>query len=266
MLQLTAKRAFLYPSGNNREQGGNAMQNQLIPIEHKNQRVLTTQQIAESYGTDTDNISKNFSRNMERYNWGIHFFILEGEDLKAFKASGQIDGLPQNVNKIFLWTEKGALLHAKSLNTDKAWEVYGMLVENYFHQKMTPQLLIATALIEAQKLIEAKDETIALMKPKADFFDAVSDSKTAIEMSQAAKVLNYGKGRNTLFAILRAEKVLRDNNEPYQEFVDRGYFRVVEQKYTKPDGTTCISIKTLVYQKGLDYIRKVLDRQKALTA
>jgi anti-repressor protein len=136
--------------------------------------------------------------------------------------------------------------------------------EKYRQQPMTPQLLIATALIEAQKLIESKDEQIALMKPKAEFFDAVSDSKTAIEMSQAAKVLNYGKGRNKLFAILREEKILRDNNEPYQEYVDRGYFRVVEQKYTKPDGTTCISIKTLVYQKGLDYIQKVLDRRKAV--
>ncbi|MFA5345847.1 MAG: phage antirepressor KilAC domain-containing protein [Candidatus Omnitrophota bacterium] len=239
--------------------------NNLIPIEHKSQRVLTTQQLAEFYEADIRRISENFQRNLDRYEHGIHYFKLDGETLREFKETANCVLAP-TVNYFYLWTEKGALLHAKSLNTDKAWEVYEMLVENYFHQKMTPQLLIATALIEAQKLIEAKDEVIALMKPKAEFFDAVSDSKTAIEMSQAAKVLNYGKGRNKLFAILRTEKILRDNNEPYQEYVDRGYFRVVEQKYTKPDGSTCISIKTLVYQKGLDYIRKVLDRQKALPA
>ena len=238
--------------------------NNLIPIEHKNQRVLTTQQLAEGYETEPIKIQQNFSNNRDRYIAGTHYFILEGEELRRFKGELENFEVAPNANRIFLWTEKGALLHAKSLNTDKAWEVYGMLVENYFHRKMTPQLLIATALIEAQKLIESKDEQIALMKPKAEFFDAVSDSKTAIEMSQAAKVLNYGKGRNKLFAILREEKILRDNNEPYQEYVDRGYFRVVEQKYTKPDGTTCISIKTLVYQKGLGYIKKVLDRRKAV--
>jgi hypothetical protein len=46
------------------------------------------------------------------------------------------------------------------------------------------------------------------------------------------------------------------NNRPYQEFIDRGYFRVIEQKWTTPEGETKISIKTLVYQKGLDFIRR----------
>ena len=111
--------------------------------------------------------------------------------------------------------------------------------------------------------LEEKEKQIVLMKPKADFFDAVADSKTDIEMSQAAKVLNYGKGRNVLFSFLREEGILRANNEPYQEYIDRGYFRVVEQKYNKPDGSTYISIKTLVYQKGLDYIRKILGKKGA---
>ena len=32
----------------------------------------------------------------------------------------------------YLWTEKGALLHAKSLNTDQAWQAYEVLVDTYF--------------------------------------------------------------------------------------------------------------------------------------
>ena len=38
---------------------------------------------------------------------------------------------------LYLWTEKGALLHAKSLNTDKAWQVYDYLVDFYFRAKET---------------------------------------------------------------------------------------------------------------------------------
>lgn len=38
---------------------------------------------------------------------------------------------------LYFWTEKGALLHAKSLNTDKAWEVYDYLVDFYFRAKET---------------------------------------------------------------------------------------------------------------------------------
>ncbi len=115
-------------------------------------------------------------------------------------------------------------------------------------------------LFQIAQALEEKEQQIALMKPKADFFDAVADSKDAIEMSTAAKVLNMGIGRTKLFEFLRQEGVLMGNNQPYQEYIDRGYFRTVEQKYTKPDGSTNINIKTLVYQRGLDYIRKLLKK------
>lgn len=109
---------------------------------------------------------------------------------------------------------------------------------------------------EAKQLAEAK---VKELQPKADFFDAVAESKDAIEIAAAAKMLAIrGVGRNKLFDELRQRKILMNNNQPYQEFVDRGFFRVVEQKYTKPDGSTHINIKTLVFQKGLDHIRRLL--------
>ena len=108
---------------------------------------------------------------------------------------------------------------------------------------------------EKQLLIEQNN----LLKPKAEFFDAVAESKDAIEMSKVAKVLDMGIGRNKMFKFLREIGVLRNNNEPYQRFVDMGLFRVVEQKYYV-DGETRISIKTLVYQKGVDYIRKEIKQ------
>ena len=96
------------------------------------------------------------------------------------------------------------------------------------------------------------------MKPKADFYDTVTDSETAIDMGQTAKVLNMGIGRNYLFEFLRQQKVLMGNNVPYQSMIDAGYFRVIESTYTKPDGSSHINLKTVVYQKGVDYIRKLL--------
>lgn len=111
---------------------------------------------------------------------------------------------------------------------------------------------------EAAERLELENKEL---KPKAEFFDAVADSKDAIEIGQVAKVLNFpGIGRNKLFGILRAKGVLMNNNIPYQKYIDKGYFRTIEQKYTMPDGETRISIKTLVYQKGVDAIRKLLAR------
>ena len=96
------------------------------------------------------------------------------------------------------------------------------------------------------------------MQPKADFFDAVADSKTAVPMNDVAKTLAIkGMGRNKLFEFLRNNKILMNNNRPYQKYVDANYFRVIEQHFQK-DGEECINFKTLVYQKGIDYIRKVV--------
>ena len=68
-----------------------------------------------------------------------------------------------------------------------------------------------------------------------------------------------GIGRNRLFEFLRSRSILDRKNLPYQIFIDKGYFRTVETSYTKADGTNCINIKTVVYQKGMDYIRKLLS-------
>ena len=95
--------------------------------------------------------------------------------------------------------------------------------------------------------------------PKAEFCDAVTESKDAIEMSRVAKILNFkGMGRTNLFSFLRANDVLRYNNEPYQVNIDNGWFRTVEQRYAEENGEVHINIKTLVFQKGVNQIRKLL--------
>lgn len=101
------------------------------------------------------------------------------------------------------------------------------------------------------------------MKPKAEFFDAVAGSKKAMSMEEVAKILSYpGIGRNKLFEILRNQNILQSDNIPYQKYIDSGYFRVIEQKYNVGDEVR-INIKTLVFQKGVDFIRKTLDKVTA---
>lgn len=127
-------------------------------------------------------------------------------------------------------------------------------------EQLTPEQIVANALIVAQNIISQKDRQIEEMKPKAEFFDAVADSKTAISMNEVAKVLNIkGYGRNNLFEFLRENKVLDRWNVPYQRYVDNGWFRVIEQHYQK-NGEPIVTTKTLVYQKGVDGIRKMIER------
>lgn len=132
-------------------------------------------------------------------------------------------------------------------------------------ENLTPEQIVANALIVAQNIISQKDKQIEQMKPKAEFFDAVADSRTAISMNEVSKVLGIkGYGRNNLFEFLRKNGILDRWNVPYQRYIDCGWFRVIEQKYTR-HGEPCVTTKTLVYQKGVDAIRKkILSADKTV--
>ncbi len=111
--------------------------------------------------------------------------------------------------------------------------------------------------------VDSQQAQIEVMKPKALFYDEVAGSKSALSMSEAAKIIDSKMGRNKLFLFLRDQGILRYNNEPYQKYIDNGWFRVVEQKYNVPSGDINISIKTLVFQKGIECIIKLLGKNHA---
>lgn len=136
-------------------------------------------------------------------------------------------------------------------------------------QDETPEELMARALMIAQETLKRKEQRLleaeAKIKenaPKVEFYNAVTGSEDTIDMRTVATVLNMGIGRNKIFEVLRDKRVLDRKNMPYQKYIDLGYFRTVETQYTKNDGTNCINIKTVVFQKGLDFIRKTLTLNK----
>ena len=121
--------------------------------------------------------------------------------------------------------------------------------------------MIAQALTILQRRIQDANKEIEKLKPAAEFAYQICSSKDAIDIGNCAKVLNRSIGRNNLFEFLRNKKILQSDNIPYQKYIDSGYFRVIETKYTIPSGETKISLKTLVLQKGVAYINKLLKEK-----
>lgn len=86
---------------------------------------------------------------------------------------GQFDDGLKKAARLYLWTQRGALLHAKSLNTDRAWEVYDELVETYFRAKsmqanlsnLSPQLQL---LINMEMEQKRQAEQLATVEQKVD--------------------------------------------------------------------------------------------------
>ena len=199
-------------------------------------------------------IEKRFSAWFETNSQGF----IENEDYKGayLEVQGNQYGGTQSIQDYELSVDMAKHICLMS-RTDKGKECRQYLIDL---EKVwnSPEQVMARALKMADKTIEGLKAKLLEMKPKADFFDAVADSKTAISMNEVAKVLNIkGYGRNNLFEFLRENKVLDRWNVPYQKYVDNGWFRVIEQHYQK-NGEPIVTTKTLVYQKGVDSIRKMI--------
>lgn len=124
-------------------------------VEVKGIRVLTSKQLAEEYGASPQKIKQNFANNRSRFVEGRHYISFTGDELRSFKNQVEnFDLVDGRTSHLYLWTEKGALLHAKSLNTDKAWEVYDYLVDFYFRAKEEPKPVP----VETAPVVSRKDD------------------------------------------------------------------------------------------------------------
>ena len=106
--------------------------------------------------------------------------------------------------------------------------------------------------------LEVKEATTPLLnkieedKPLVEFAEQVSLSSDAIDIGTFSKLIkdeDIKLGRNQLFEWLRDNKYLMKNNIPYQQYIDNGYFKVIEQIYKTPYGNK-INVKTLITPIG----------------
>ncbi|EOQ4977691.1 ORF6N domain-containing protein [Escherichia coli] len=122
----------------------------LSPITHNQIPVITTELLAQLYGTEPVRIRQNHHENKVRFVEGKHFFKVVGNDLKELRVTlsnsqnlqPSLRGLQisPKARSLILWTERGAARHAKMLETDRAWEVFEKLEDCYFSQKIPEQL------------------------------------------------------------------------------------------------------------------------------
>ena len=180
------------PPGRGREKNLRELQ----IIEYSDMRVLTTQQIAEAYGTDAQVITNNFNRNKDRYVEGKHFVCLTGDGKAEFIKKNQNDFSSfTRAKAIYLWTKKGAFLHAKSLNTDIAWEVYDRLVDSYFDHSnlldgMSPELK-ATLIVD--KRVTKVEHRIDHIENDMPLFGVESDELSAHVKRKGVELLGGKK-------------------------------------------------------------------------
>lgn len=248
-------------------------------VEYNSQRVLLTIQLAESYGTDSDHINDNYQNNKSRFREGKHYFELRGVELREFKASQKISGNLKYAPVLQLWTEKGAWLHAKSLNTDEAWEAYELLVDEYYNIRgvvsATPSYMIEDpekrALmwieehrqkkeLEEQKLL--LEQKVAEDASKVSYLETILRSTGTVTTSQIAK--DYGLTAQELNRILHEEGIQYKINGQwllYRDHDNKGYTQSFTIDIVRSDGRPDVKMNTQWTQKGRKFIHEVLSRR-----
>ena len=151
--------------------------NELQQVKYDDQLILTTEQLAEFYETTVDTIKVNFNNNKSKFEEGKHYYLLKGAQLKGFKNKVKnLYLVGKNANQLYLWTKRGASRHAKMLGTDRAWDVYDELEENYFNPQSNlrmPETPIEIMSVVG-KITQEQDKAIKKLNTKVTFLEELS--------------------------------------------------------------------------------------------
>jgi len=128
---------------------------------------------------------------------------------------------------------------------------------------------LATQLKEEREARKKAETKVVELKPKAAFADAISSSNSSVLIGEFAKIIsnnNFKIGQNKLFAWLREVGYLMSKgeryNQPYQKYIDNGYFEVIERVVHNSDGSTRITVTTKITGKGQVAVFKKIKKNK----
>ena len=242
----------------------------------ENQKVILVKTISEIHNQPIKKINQLINDNIDEFEFGIDILDLKSGYLESTEFLEDVMSKQSiaNSTNIYLLSEQGYMLLVGFMKTEKSKEIRKKLRKEYFdmrkelneikHKKTALLLQIydggQNAVLASKQLseLEAKEAIAPLLqkieedKPYTDFAKHVTESSDTVDVGEFAKIVkneNIEIGRNRLFAWLRENKYLMNNNIPYQKYIENRYFEVAEITKETAYGTK-IFTKTLITGKG----------------
>ena len=253
----------------------------LIPVKFNEEVVITTKTLAEVYECNEKQIKQNYNNNKDKFIEGKHYYKLQGEKLKKLRVENFDLQISPMTRELYLWTKRGASRHCKMLGTDKAWEMFDTLEENYFNPK--PQLTkhdqailnIINSRTDLEKALAIKDfekvvteplqDEIKVLTPKAHYTDIILQNKGLIKVTSIAK--DYGMSAqefNKLLCDFKIQYRLGNQWFLYKKYQNKGYTHSETVNYKHKDGRDDVSIITKWTQKGRLFLYEFLKEKDIL--
>lgn len=257
-------------------------------LEYQDTWSLSDKQVAQAYGVTQNAIKQQRCKGATEYREGVHYYYKD----MYHDGKGNLTDTPvsnphggQNAQKMVFWTKKGIVTLGFKLEETPQTILFRDFASDYILSKQNRPVTIQSVLADprafAQLALRYADEQdknkrlehkIGADAPYVDFARAVEVSKGDIKIGEYAKILcDRDKGIDTgeirLFALMRELRILMSNNEPYQEYSKRGYFRRVPRTFPLPNGEQGLDFTTLITPRGqVKLAKKLIEAIKAKNA
>ena len=131
-------------------------------------------------------------------------------------------------------------------------------------ENLTPEQIVANALLVAQNIITQKDKQIEEMTPKANYFDALVDKKLNANIRDTAKELGIGEKAFVSFLIEKGYVFRQGKHKqlrPYAKYAESGNgLFVLKDKHNEQNGWT--GQQMYVTPKGKETFRLLLEERE----
>lgn len=239
--------------------------NELIPISENNGKRAVNARDLHAFLESKRDFSNWIKDRIDKYDF------IENQDYQVFNNSGENPkgGRPSIEYALSINMAK-ELSMIENNERGKQARKYFIACEESKHELSRKELAIMVIQAEEEKerlalKNEQQQKQILKLQPKADFADAAFKAENSkVDIGQAAKILNLGFGRNTLFKKLKEIGVFFSNrNEPKQKYVDAGYFEMTEKFIERNEHPGFVVTKVICTQKGLAYINTLFGGNKS---
>lgn len=209
-------------------------------------------------------VAEMFEKEHKHVMRSIRDLIDDGIDKSNFGLISQKDSMNRE-QYVYILDRKGFTLLAMGFTGKEALKFKVAYIDAFdamekeltektkFQLPTTFAQALQLAATQAEEL-EKQQLLLEEQKPKVEMYDTIIASDKLFSMNEVAKLIN-SVGRNKLFKMLRDAKILMLDNNPYQQYVNQGYFKVVEVTTTGDK----IFVVTKATNKGIEFICKRLN-------
>lgn len=238
-------------------------------------KCVTDKMVAEIHGIKTIHVRENINKNLSRFREGIDYIdmkkVIDIVDNNLLLSIGYTKMQISKSDAIYLLSERGYAKLIKIMDSDKAWEIHDILMDEYFFMRKTIRdslSVVDLAMLKVMKAKNAQERMIAMqeynetvVQPLQDTIDKQTpmvelaelriDKKGCYSLTDVTKSLHLKRGQITRWGKSQGylHKKLSEVNKAGEKF-----FKVYSS-----DG---VHNQIGVTESGLEYISNNIDNVK----